>query len=141
MWHQPCQCCKYTTSVDIKNMRYKKLVTHVEPHASEVSLLKRAENSAIQAIINHQSINQSINVEKLDHASYCLAGIRVRLVADRKCNVKKLDCASYMFIWNTAAKLPHALHLYSLGFSITSDPRLFCRYTEFYQLSSGRGYS
>ena len=26
---------------------YKKLVTHVEPHASAVSLLKRAENSAI----------------------------------------------------------------------------------------------
>ena len=27
--------------------RAKKLVTHVEPHASAVSLLKRAENSAI----------------------------------------------------------------------------------------------
>ena len=47
---------KYTTSVDIKNRkeekrkekkRYKKLVTHVEPQASAVSLLKRAENSAI----------------------------------------------------------------------------------------------
>ena len=35
------------------------LVTHVEPHASAVSLLKRAENSATKAIIN-QSINQSI---------------------------------------------------------------------------------
>ena len=30
-----------------------KLVTHVEPHASAVSLLKRAENSAIQAIIQN----------------------------------------------------------------------------------------
>ena len=30
-----------------KKTRYKKLVTHVEPHASAVSLLKRAENSAI----------------------------------------------------------------------------------------------
>ena len=29
-----------------------KLVTHVEPHASAVSLLKRAENSTIEAIIN-----------------------------------------------------------------------------------------
>ena len=44
---------KYTTSVDIKNKqtktRYKKkkLVTHVEPQASAVSLLKRVENSAI----------------------------------------------------------------------------------------------
>ena len=27
--------------------RYKKLVTHVEPQASAVSLLKRAENNAI----------------------------------------------------------------------------------------------
>ena len=47
MWHQPCQCCKYTTSVDIQKTRYKKLVTHVEPQASAESLLKRAENSAI----------------------------------------------------------------------------------------------
>ena len=43
---------KYTTSVDIKTKtkkktRYEKLVTHVEPQASAVSLLKRAENSAI----------------------------------------------------------------------------------------------
>ena len=38
---------KYTTSVNIQKTRYKKLVTHVEPHASAVSLLKRAENSAI----------------------------------------------------------------------------------------------
>ena len=47
---------KYTTSVDIKKRkeekkeekkRYKKLVTHVEPQASAVRLLKRAENSAI----------------------------------------------------------------------------------------------
>ena len=48
MWHQPCQRCKYTTWVDIQKTRYKKLVTlNVEPHASAVSLLKRAENSAI----------------------------------------------------------------------------------------------
>ena len=48
---------KYTTSVDIqktrykkikkKKTRYKKIVTHVEPQACAVSLLKRAENSAI----------------------------------------------------------------------------------------------
>ena len=30
-----------------KKTRYKKLVTHVEPHVSAMSLLKRAENSAI----------------------------------------------------------------------------------------------
>ena len=38
---------KYTTSVNIKKTRYKKLVTHVESHASAVILLKRAEDSAI----------------------------------------------------------------------------------------------
>ena len=42
---------KYTTSVDIKKQqkktRYEKLVTHVAPQASAVSLLKRVENSAI----------------------------------------------------------------------------------------------
>ena len=49
MWHHPCQRCKYTTSVDIKNKKkhYKKLVTHVELCASALSLLKGAENSAI----------------------------------------------------------------------------------------------
>ena len=46
MWHRPCLRCKCTISEDIQKMRYKKLVTHVEPHASAVSLLKRAENSS-----------------------------------------------------------------------------------------------
>ena len=43
MWHQPCQRCQYTTSVDIQQQqqkRYKKLFTHVESHASAVSLLE-----------------------------------------------------------------------------------------------------
>ena len=38
---------KYATSVDIQKRAMKKLVTHVESHASAMSLLKRAENSAI----------------------------------------------------------------------------------------------
>ena len=38
---------KYTTLVNIKiKMCCEKLVTHVESHASAVSLLKRVENSA-----------------------------------------------------------------------------------------------
>ena len=41
-----------------KKTALKKLVTHVEPHASAVSLLKRAENS--DQISDHQSsINQN----------------------------------------------------------------------------------
>ena len=55
MWHQPCQRCKYTTSVDIQKTRHIKLITHVESHASAVSLLKRAQNSDI-IISDHQSI-------------------------------------------------------------------------------------
>ena len=43
MWHQPCQRCKYTTSVDIQKVHDKKLFTHVESHASAVSLLKSGE--------------------------------------------------------------------------------------------------
>ena len=43
---------EYITSVDIQKTRYKKLVTHVESHASVVSLLKRAENSSVSVIIN-----------------------------------------------------------------------------------------
>ena len=38
---------KYTTSVDIQKTRYKKLVTHVESHASAESLLEKVENSTI----------------------------------------------------------------------------------------------
>ena len=37
------QHCIYTTSVDIQKTRYKKLVTHVESHASAVSLLESGE--------------------------------------------------------------------------------------------------
>ena len=47
MWHQSCWRCKYTTSVEIQKTRYKKLVIHVEPHATAISLFKRVENSAI----------------------------------------------------------------------------------------------
>ena len=43
LWHQLCQRCKYTTSVDIQKTRYKKLVTHVESHASAASLLESGE--------------------------------------------------------------------------------------------------
>ena len=42
LWHQPCQRCKYTTSVDIQN-RAIKLVTHVVSHASAMSLLESGE--------------------------------------------------------------------------------------------------
>ena len=37
------QCCKYTTSVDIQKRTIKKLVTHVELHASVVSQLDSGE--------------------------------------------------------------------------------------------------
>ena len=43
----PAMPALYTTSVDIFKKRAIKLVIHVEPHASAVSLLKRVENSAI----------------------------------------------------------------------------------------------
>ena len=43
-WHQPCQRCKYTASVDIqKHAIIIRLVTHVESHASAVSLLESGE--------------------------------------------------------------------------------------------------
>ena len=51
MWHMPCQRCKYTTSVDIQKTCYKKIVTHVELHASTVSLLESGEQHNMKAII------------------------------------------------------------------------------------------
>ena len=58
MWHQPCQRHKYTTLVDIQ----KKLVTHVEPHASAVSLLESGE---LCSISNHQSIKKTWHMSNI----------------------------------------------------------------------------
>ena len=67
MWHQPCQRCKYTTSVDIQKRAIKKLFTHAESHASAASLLKRGEERYIIAI------NKQINIYMFDclAASFC----------------------------------------------------------------------
>ena len=46
------QCCKYTTSVAIQKTCYKQLVTHVELHASAVSLLESGES-----INNNNNLN------------------------------------------------------------------------------------
>ena len=47
MWHQPRQRLSTPLRWIFKKRANKKLVTYVESHASAVSLLKRAENSAI----------------------------------------------------------------------------------------------
>ena len=47
MGHQPCQRCKYITSVDIQKSSIEKLVTHVESNASSVSLLSRERRIAL----------------------------------------------------------------------------------------------
>ena len=52
MWHQPCQRLSTPLQWILKKCTIKKLVTNVESHASTVRLLKRAENSAIKAIIS-----------------------------------------------------------------------------------------
>jgi len=93
IWHQPSQRCKYTTSVDIQKTRYKKLVIHVEPHASAVSLLKRAENSAI-IISDHQSINQSINL--------CVCVCNITVLVDWAKNTKSLSLS----LWLIGRKTP-----------------------------------
>ena len=43
---------EYTTLVELQKPRYKKLVTHVESHASAVSLLESGEQRYIKAINN-----------------------------------------------------------------------------------------
>ena len=55
MWHQPCQRCKYTTSVDIQKRAIKSyLFIHVESQASAVSLLECGELHYIKSIYDHQ---------------------------------------------------------------------------------------
>ena len=66
-WHQPCQRCKYTTSVDIQKSSYKKLVTHTQFHASSESLLESGEWRYIIAINNHTkawAVSQHIKTSK-----------------------------------------------------------------------------
>ena len=50
---KPYKPCTYTTLVDIQKMCYKKLVTHVEAHASAVSLLQGTEQHYMKAINNN----------------------------------------------------------------------------------------
>ena len=60
MWHQPCQRCKYTTSVDIQKRAIKKKASHSCSTICERS--ESAQESGEQRYISdHQSINQSIN--------------------------------------------------------------------------------
>ena len=47
MWHQPCQRCKYTTSVDIQKTRYKKKRASHSCRMRVQWVCSRAENSAI----------------------------------------------------------------------------------------------
>ena len=59
MWHQPCQCCKYTTLVDIfKN--YKKVFTNVESHASTVSAWEW--RTALYKMINNNTAHNASSV-------------------------------------------------------------------------------
>ena len=54
-WHQPCQRCKYTTSVDIQKRAIKSW-SLMKNHMRAQWVLKRAENSAIKAITNKSKI-------------------------------------------------------------------------------------
>ena len=62
MWHQPCQRCLYTTSVDIQKTRYKNLVTHVQSHASSVSLLESGEQRYTKAINSSNRIILAVTI-------------------------------------------------------------------------------
>ena len=55
MRHQPCQLCKYTTSVDIKKTRYKKLVTRSCRITCERSESAREQRTALYKAINNNN--------------------------------------------------------------------------------------
>ena len=46
---------KYTTSVDIQKMHYKKQVTHVDSHVSAVSLLESGEAVSYTHLRAHET--------------------------------------------------------------------------------------
>ena len=68
MWHQPYQRCKYTTSVDIKKRAIEKLVTHVESHASAVSLLESGEQRYVKAINKYNNNTEFRSCVKVEVA-------------------------------------------------------------------------
>ena len=64
MWYQSCQRCKYFTSVDIQKRANKKLFTHVESHASAMSLLESGEQRYIKAINNNKYVTVDTKLGK-----------------------------------------------------------------------------
>ena len=70
MWHQPCQRCKYVTSVDIQKTRYKKLV---ESHASAVSLLESGELPLYKSNHHHHHHHPHTLLGKSNPAGWLVA--------------------------------------------------------------------
>ena len=60
-----------STMADIQNTRCKKLVTHVESHASAVSLLESGEQRYIKAVICKFSFIHSCNQMKCEDGNIC----------------------------------------------------------------------
>ena len=53
MWHQPCQRCKYTTSVDIQKRAIKGYSLMQNHMRAQLSLLDSGKQRCIKAIINN----------------------------------------------------------------------------------------
>ena len=59
MWHQPCRCCKYTTSVDIQKCAIKKnLFTHSEcSESAQEQRIALHKNYQQQHMVEEDSLN------------------------------------------------------------------------------------
>ena len=66
--------------------RYKKLFTHVEPHASAVSLLESGEGRCIKAINNNNTRIMSILIIIIMDSSYRRIQKKKKKNAVQKCN-------------------------------------------------------
>ena len=138
MWHQPCRPAlyAYTTSTDIQNTRHKKLVTHVEPHASAVSLLKRVENSAI-SLYKRSSIQS-----KFVHRFWHRRNLGSRMVCFSVGPVE----ASHLLLWELSyvSVLAHNINklLWELvSFLVLADSKVvLCYYQNWSQYRRNRAF-
>ena len=124
MWHQPCQHCKYTTSVDIKNKKNLwKLVTHVRitckhcESAQEwrITLYKKSDQQQLTTVYNHQSCwNNSVEslwlvwlwrlcecstrIQRKHHVNYDYEGCEYSTRIQRKYHLNCDDCGQWRFV-------------------------------------------
>ena len=104
LWHQPCQRCKYTTSVDIQLKRaIKNLFTRVESYASAMSLLESREQRYIRAINNNSNKDVFSEIQNVHKCTELPSGVRTY---SRRCKTFTTLPSGAKTLHNTGQRKP-----------------------------------